>query len=139
MHNFLTRGNLVLTSASTVLFTLCATTLLTGKIVFNALNQDGYPEWAFESNSNAIPIDLELNAIKGLVKDRRSGNDMIELGVKLNADFRGAFRWNTKQLFLFVQAEYETAKNRYNQVVLWDAILTSKVIQKGFEFVRLEM
>ena len=46
--------------------------------------------------------------------------------MKLNADFRSAFSWNTKQLFVFVQAEYPTPENKVNQVVLWDRIIERK-------------
>lgn len=33
------------------------------------------------------------------------------------------FNWNCKQLFLYLLAEYETKKNKVNQVVLWDKII----------------
>eukprot|EP00775_Hariotina_reticulata_P005303 gene5303-5538_t len=46
--------------------------------------------------------------------------------MKLNADLRSAFSWNTKQLFVFVQAEYVTPENKVNQVVLWDRIVERK-------------
>ncbi|KXZ50940.1 hypothetical protein GPECTOR_14g187 [Gonium pectorale] len=44
----------------------------------------------------------------------------------LNADLRSVFSWNTKQLFVYVQAEYETDENRVNEVVLWDHIVQQK-------------
>lgn len=45
------------------------------------------------------------------------------LSLKLDADLRSAFSWNTKQLFVYVQAEYVTPENKVNQVVLWDRIV----------------
>ncbi|CAF1671162.1 unnamed protein product, partial [Didymodactylos carnosus] len=36
------------------------------------------------------------------------------------------FDWNVKQLFLYLTAEYTTASNILNQVVLWD-----KIIRRG--------
>ena len=36
------------------------------------------------------------------------------------------FNWNCKELFLYLVAEYETSKNKLNQVVLWD-----KIIERG--------
>ena len=45
----------------------------------------------------------------------------------LNADLRSIFSWNTKQLFVYVQAEYETEDNKRNEIVLWDSIIQQKV------------
>jgi signal peptidase complex subunit 3 len=36
------------------------------------------------------------------------------------------FSWNTKQLFVFLTAEYETPSVKLNQVVLWDRIIEDK-------------
>ena len=44
----------------------------------------------------------------------------------LQANLTHLFNWNVKQLFLYLTAEYETADNKLNQVVLWD-----KIIQRG--------
>lgn len=44
----------------------------------------------------------------------------------LEADLRSVFSWNTKQLFVFLQAEYETEENGVNQIVLWDNIVEKK-------------
>ncbi|CAD7700514.1 unnamed protein product [Ostreobium quekettii] len=46
-----------------------------------------------------------------------------KLHIVLDADLKSAFSWNTKQVFLFVLAEYQTETNQLNQVVLWDAII----------------
>ncbi|KAF7790727.1 hypothetical protein EIP86_001683 [Pleurotus ostreatoroseus] len=42
------------------------------------------------------------------------------------ADLTSLFNWNTKQLFLYVQAEYTNAQGVYNEVVIWDKIIRSK-------------
>ena len=47
--------------------------------------------------------------------------------LNLTADLRREFTWNTKQLFVFVNAEFETRKNRRNQAVMWSAIIEDKV------------
>lgn len=41
-------------------------------------------------------------------------------------DLTPLFNWNTKQLFLYVQAEYLDAKGVKNEVVIWDKIVRSK-------------
>jgi len=46
------------------------------------------------------------------------------LSLSLDADLRSAFSWNTKQLFVFLSADYETEAHGVNQVVLWDRIIT---------------
>lgn len=45
----------------------------------------------------------------------------------LDADLRSVFSWNTKQLFVYLQAEYETPENGLNQIALWDAIVQQQV------------
>lgn len=51
----------------------------------------------------------------------------VKLSVSLDADLRQAFNWNTKQIFVFLQAEYETKTNWLNQVSMWDQIVLKKV------------
>eukprot|EP00298_Acanthocystis_sp_HF-20_P025255 c37098_g1_i1.p1 GENE.c37098_g1_i1~~c37098_g1_i1.p1 ORF type:complete len:167 (+),score=52.86 c37098_g1_i1:34-534(+) len=44
----------------------------------------------------------------------------------INADLRSFFTWNTKQLFVYVVAEYKTDNAVRNEVVLWDDIITNE-------------
>ena len=76
--------------------------------------------------AKGVDVHVELAKIEGLTVDRRTGNDYVTVGVMLDADLRSAFSWNTKQLFLYVQVEYETARNHINQIILWDDILEQK-------------
>ncbi|KIJ18509.1 hypothetical protein PAXINDRAFT_167116 [Paxillus involutus ATCC 200175] len=48
--------------------------------------------------------------------------------VKFNitADLRPLFNWNTKQLFVYLEAEYTNAQGVNNSVVLWDRIVRRK-------------
>ncbi|KAJ6749241.1 SIGNAL PEPTIDASE COMPLEX SUBUNIT 3 [Salix purpurea] len=50
----------------------------------------------------------------------------VSLTMNITADLQSLFTWNTKQLFIFVAAEYETPRNSLNQVSLWDAIIPAK-------------
>ena len=54
------------------------------------------------------------------------GNDIAFMSMGLDADLRGAFSWNTKTVFLYVEAEWETPLNKRNQVLLWDRIIESR-------------
>jgi len=53
-------------------------------------------------------------------------NDLGVVHFSLKANLTDVFNWNCKQLFLYLLAEYETADNKVNQVVLWD-----KIIRRG--------
>lgn len=57
-----------------------------------------------------LPLPLRGNA------DSINFNDVF-------VDLSPLFNWNTKQLFLYVTAEYVTEANEFNQVVLWDQIV----------------
>jgi hypothetical protein len=49
------------------------------------------------------------------------------LSFNLDADLRSVFSWNTKQIFVYVQAEFPTDDFHVNQVSIWDQIVVSKV------------
>jgi hypothetical protein len=53
----------------------------------------------------------------------RGKQDQAALTLKLDADLRSAFSWNTKQLFVYVQAEYVTPDNKVNQVCMLPCVL----------------
>lgn len=82
---------------------------------------------AFKDYSALVPIKLTTN--KHVVKnvaDYSAGREKNDLGFvtfNLDADFANAFDWNTKQLFLYLTALYQTENNVKNQVVLWDHII----------------
>ncbi|KAI9455359.1 signal peptidase 22kDa subunit [Lactarius psammicola] len=44
----------------------------------------------------------------------------------ITADLSPLFHWNTKQLFVYLEAEYTNAKGVRNQVVFWDRIIRRK-------------
>ena len=41
-------------------------------------------------------------------------NDLAYLTIDFNADFSSLFDWNTKQLFIYIFAEYATSNNVCN-------------------------
>ncbi|KIP01620.1 hypothetical protein PHLGIDRAFT_112898 [Phlebiopsis gigantea 11061_1 CR5-6] len=62
-------------------------------------------------------------------KGRRYVNknhDFAFVHFNVTADLTPLFNWNTKQLFLYLQAEYEDAKGTKNEVVIWDRIVRTK-------------
>ncbi len=74
-------------------------------------------------------VDVRINTVRKVVKNvadfsaGRERNDLGFISFDLEADFSRVFDWNTKQLFLFLTAEYQTKNNVLNQVVLWDHIM----------------
>lgn len=44
------------------------------------------------------------------------------------------FNWNVKQLFVYVVAEFESASNARNQVVIWDKIVQTKEAASQLQF-----
>ena len=55
-----------------------------------------------------------------------NGNDEAYLAFKISADLSSLFSWNTKQLFVWIDAEYQTPRNIENHVSVWDRIIVSK-------------
>lgn len=90
MHSAMSRANAALTFFGSAVAALCALTALTD------LWHGGEPR-----------VDLKLNGVTRLAP-YRGRYDQAVLSVALDADLSPAFSWNTKQLFVFVQAEYET-------------------------------
>ena len=82
---------------------------------------------AFKNYSDIVPIRLSTG--KQVIKNvadfsaSREKNDLGFVTFNLEADFADAFDWNTKQLFLYLTAQYQTQGNVVNQVVLWDHII----------------
>jgi signal peptidase complex subunit 3 len=105
MHTVSNRANTALTFFGTVAAVLCVLVTITD---------------VFHQSNPAISVQLE--EVKKLSL-HRGKQDQVALALKLDADLRSEFSWNTKQLFVFVQAEYVTPENKVNQVVLWDRIV----------------
>ncbi|CAM6097020.1 unnamed protein product [Calypogeia fissa] len=108
MHSVLFRANTVLTFGVTVLAGLCLLASLTDTLHYSS-------------------PDVHLEVLNVDVLQRlNNGNDEAKLMLGISADLRSVFTWNTKQLFVFVAAEYASAKNQLNQVSLWDLIVERK-------------
>lgn len=105
MHTISNRANTVLTFFGTVAAVLCVLVTITDLF-----------------HQSDPPISVQVEEVKKLSL-HRGKQDQAALSLKLDADLRSAFSWNTKQLFVYVQAEYVTPENKVNQVVLWDRIV----------------
>ncbi|EJF65231.1 signal peptidase 22 kDa subunit [Dichomitus squalens] len=52
--------------------------------------------------------------------------DFAFVNFNLTADLKPLFNWNTKQLFIYVSAEYENRQGTKNEVVIFDRIVQNK-------------
>ncbi|CAN8269895.1 unnamed protein product [Cochlearia groenlandica] len=108
MHTFGYRANTLLTFSITALAFICAIASLSDKFS--------------DQNPSAEIHILNINRFQ----KKSHGNDEVSLTLDISADLQSLFTWNTKQVFVFVAAEYETPKNPLDQVSLWDAIIPDK-------------
>ncbi|CAI0417711.1 unnamed protein product [Linum tenue] len=108
MHSFWLRANAVLTFSVIILAFTCAM----------ASVSDCF-------NSPSPSAQIQITNINWFQK-QRNGNEEVSLAMNITADLQSLFTWNTKQVFVFVAAEYKTPKNAVNQVSLWDAIIPAK-------------
>ena len=108
MHNVWTRLNSVVFFALTVLLAMAVMT------AFSTYLHEGSP---------SVKV-LKVSKLKTL--RNHAGVDRALMTLDIEADFRAAFNWNVKQLFVYVVAEYESKKNPLNQIVVWDKIVESK-------------
>ncbi|XAR52574.1 Signal peptidase I [Bertholletia excelsa] len=108
MHSFWYRANALLTFAVTVLALMCAMASLSDNL-----------------NSPSPSANVQVLNINWFQKSTQ-GNDEVSMTMNISADLQSLFTWNTKQVFVFLAAEYETPKNSLNQVSLWDGIIPSK-------------
>ncbi|WCJ28362.1 Signal peptidase subunit [Euphorbia peplus] len=76
-------------------------------------------------NSPSPSAQVQILNINWFQK-KANGHDEVSLKMNITADLQSLFTWNTKQVFVFLAAEYETPKNSLNQVSLWDAIIPTK-------------
>ncbi|GLB37087.1 putative signal peptidase subunit [Lyophyllum shimeji] len=52
--------------------------------------------------------------------------ELAFVNFNITADLTPLFHWNTKQLFLYLEAEYTNSQGVKNEVVIWDRIVRRK-------------
>ncbi|KAK3024996.1 hypothetical protein RJ639_044373 [Escallonia herrerae] len=108
MHSFGYRANALLTFSVTILALMCAIASLSDNL-----------------NSPSPTAQVQVLNINRFQK-KTDGDDEVSMSLNVSANLESLFTWNTKQVFVFVAAEYDTPKNSLNQVSLWDGIIPSK-------------
>merc|ERR1712000_104199 len=109
MNNFNNRVNQLYTFSTTLTFILLGLNAATRPIL-----------------QNEPIIDFKFDDVIGFRRNFGSGGDAALLSFDLAVDLTPMWNWNTKEVFLYVFAEYKTPKNAVNQVMLWDRIIADR-------------
>lgn len=67
-----------------------------------------------------------LKNLRSFGAEYGSAKENARLQFDLSADLSPLFNWNTKQVFVYLTAEYDGANSAENSVTFWDKIVTSK-------------
>lgn len=83
---------------------------------------------AFESTAIIANLNPRLNKRNNRFYGSTNGKpkENIRVDFDLETDLTKLFNWNTKQIFIYLTAEYNNTKNNViNEVTFWDKIITS--------------
>ncbi|XP_039813267.1 probable signal peptidase complex subunit 3 [Panicum virgatum] len=108
MHSWMQRLLTAATTAAALLAAVCAA----------ASALDAFHVPAVQAQAHVTKINRFHKQI--------NGNDKVTLTFNVSANLESLFTWNTKQVFVFLTAEYKNAKNSLNQISLWDHIIPDK-------------
>lgn len=83
----------------------------------------------FYPHTASSDVDVRLfNVIRGRIPF--SGQDRLQeyatVKFDFDADFTPLFNWNTKQVFVYLAANYPGSRYTTNEVIVWDKVITSK-------------
>ncbi|KAI8362141.1 signal peptidase 22kDa subunit [Mortierella sp. GBAus27b] len=117
MNNLQNRANAVLA------FSISATFALLAAIALSSLFIPSNPSGSVTLNSLEV---LTGRYDRTWFDYKTRDNEFAHTMIKVDADLSSLFNWNTKQLFVYIVAEYSTPTHPKNEIVLWDAIIKSK-------------
>jgi len=112
MHSIYQRLNIASALLSSCLFGLLACIAVTSYL------QETSPQGTLTIDSVKVMI--------GKVRYNPVQQHTAHIKFDFDADMTSLFHWNTKQVFLYLEAEYTNTKGTYNEVVFWDKIIRRK-------------
>lgn len=124
MFSLITRGQAVANQA------LSVATIIAAIVAAVSLGQLYFLDNAWNLNTTSISNVKAAALLKnsfayGAVGGKPKENSKIQFD--LDADVSSLFNWNTKQVFLYLTAEYPgKSSGSLNKVTYWDKIITSK-------------
>ncbi|KAF3991047.1 hypothetical protein FT663_02917 [Candidozyma haemuli var. vulneris] len=110
--------------------TLTASSIAAALVVVLSLLQLFFKDQAWSINTTSIAnvkatASLKNSFAYGAVGGKPKENSKIQFD--LDADLTPLFNWNTKQVFVYLTAEYEgKTASASNKVTYWDKIITSR-------------
>ncbi|KAN0116370.1 signal peptidase 22 kDa subunit [Russula decolorans] len=113
MHSSYARVNNVSATISTIVM------VLLGAISLSSFVFTPYPTGSLE-----VPSVKVFAGETRRYPHRRQEYAFVTFNI--TADLSSLFNWNTKQLFIYLEAEYTNAKGVRNEVVFWDRIVRRK-------------
>ena len=83
--------------------------------------------WNIDSTRiNNVKAVALLKNLRAFGAEPGTAKENAKLQFDLAADLTPLFNWNTKQVFVYLTAEYDGANTAMNKVTFWDKIITSK-------------
>ncbi|ORX84723.1 signal peptidase 22 kDa subunit [Anaeromyces robustus] len=135
MYSFYNRGSTLLNFLCTVLPALLICLALTSPILLKKSNPEvniNIENVYMKKFSSAFKPVNEKEAIMFTkyiyhypYRNAPRG-DMALMDFDLDADLTSVFNWNVKELFVYLVYEFQKPKQEFNQVVIWDYIITDK-------------
>ncbi|KAL0956946.1 hypothetical protein HGRIS_003048 [Hohenbuehelia grisea] len=78
-----------------------------------------------EAHGQIVPASVKVLDAR-LPRQRYRTQEAVFTQFNVTADLTPLFHWNTKQVFVYLQAEYNNSKGVQNEVVVWDRIVRRK-------------
>eukprot|EP00055_Hartaetosiga_balthica_P005671 m.16984 g.16984 ORF g.16984 m.16984 type:complete len:179 (-) comp4702_c0_seq2:111-647(-) len=110
MHSSLMRLNATVSYGLTVLAIMTTVCIVSTYFMFNKEPTVTFNVW-----------DPQLQRVRSYHSDTPLDRGLFTF--RLTTDLSPLYHWNTKLLFVYVVAEYETEEMNVNQIVLWDQII----------------
>ncbi|PPQ71190.1 hypothetical protein CVT24_010008 [Panaeolus cyanescens] len=114
MHSILSRINNTSAFFSSCMMALLAAISITSYMFF----------------PNEATGDISISSLKVVASNARrypnKKQDLAFVNFNITADLSPIFHWNTKQVFVYLQAEYTNSQGTNNEVVIWDRIIRRK-------------
>jgi len=121
-HTIWIRANSLFTISTTALALVAVLASMTD--IWHVAEPDAFLR--VKSIERFRPVSPNTHRKKSASSINNEQNDEASLNFQLRLDLRPLFSWNTKQIFVSIDAEYETERNKYNTISLWDSIVTQK-------------
>jgi signal peptidase complex subunit 3 len=120
MNSFLNRANTIVFNLVMALVILAATSNLVNLFPSPAPYVEIHNPTVVEYGGYHYHSNSPYNNV---MRHTKSGAKSAILKFDLDVELSKLFTWNTKQVFIYIVAEYTTSKHVTNQIVIWDTVV----------------